>query len=356
MSRIAGRTTRPLSHARLAVGLVLLLAGCIQIEVTVRLGEDGSATITERLRVSKYLLDLDAQQKDKAASFTALLGKPDALRRMKQMGKGVRLMSHTVGPAAGGSHESVVVYKADGLNGLVYMSPLLAVKDYPGMNRIQFAVEPIVKSSYYNIGRAGQVRVRVLGLTRSGKRIDGVHGPRRKRGAPAPVEPSPEELQAYRNIAPIFRDVLKDFFVRLRFETYCPIEQFLPGMRGRMANVRHVDLISFSDKDLDRFGVKCVNNEEIMLDVVRRDLGSEDVFNTVRGFAGNATVPVLLTAGSGRFWSDRRNLWIHFRPSRPLFKKLFEGKKLDFARGRGKTNIRPAVFKEIGWQGDTKKK
>ena len=335
------------------MGLALLLAGCIQIDVTVRLETDGGATITERLRISKYLLDLDAQQKDKAQSFTALLSKSDAVRRMKQMGEGLRLVSHGVRPAEGGSKESIAVYKIADLNGLVYASPLLAVRDYPGMNRVAFRLEPVLKSTRYGTGRAGQVRVRVLGLTRSGKRIDGVSGPRRKRGEPEPDAATPAELQAYRDIVPIFRDVMKGFLVRLRFETYCPIEQFLPGMRGRMANVRHVDLLSFSDQDLDRFGGRCVDNQEIMLDVVRRDLGSGDIFATARAFAGNATVPVFLTCGSGRFWSDRRNLWIHFRPSRPLFKKLFEGKKLDFAR-QGRPNIRPATFREIGWHEDKK--
>jgi hypothetical protein len=341
------------TSGRLAFLILPALAGCLQIDTKVKLEVDGSATITERLRISKYLLDLDAQRKDEGGSFAALLSRQDAERRMKQMGKGLRLVSHKVRPAEGGSKESVTVYEIADLNDLVYASPLLAVQDYPAMNRIVFRVEPVLKSHRYNIGRAGQVRVRVLALTKSGKRIDSVRGPRRKKDEPGPESPAPQDLQAYRDVAPIFRDVMKGFFVRLRFETYATIEQFLPGMRGRMANVRHVDLISFSDEDLDRFGGTCLNNEEIMLDLVRRELSSEDIVATARAFPGNATVPVFLPVGSGRFWSDRRNLWLHFRPSRPLFKKLFAGKELNFARSRG-TDIRPARFEEIGWQGEKK--
>ncbi|MFO7900603.1 MAG: hypothetical protein R6V58_16270 [Planctomycetota bacterium] len=333
----------------LAAGL-LILAGCIQIDTTIKLERDGSATVTERLHVSKVLLDLDGQRGGKTESFAALLSRKDALRRMKKMGTGIRLVDHEVRPAEGGARESVAVYKIDDLNDLVYMSPLLAVREYPGMNRVAFKLEPILKSSRYNIGRAGQVRVRVLGLTRSGKTVDGIRGPRRKHGEPAPIGPSPRELQAYRDVAPIFRDVLKDFFVRLRFETYCPVEQALFGMRGRMANVRHVDLISFSADDLDRFGGKCVDNQEIMIDVLRRDLGSEDVFATARAFPGNATVPVFLTIGSERYWNDRKNLWIHFKPSRELFDAFFKGKMLDHSARRQES--RRAKFSEIGWQGD----
>jgi hypothetical protein len=337
------------ARTHILIGLALLLAGCIQIDTKVKLHEDGSATITERLRVSKYLLDLDGQQKDVAKSFKVLLGKADALRRMKEMGKGVRLVSHAVRAAAGGSWESVAVYKIADLNNLVYASPLLAVQDYPGMNRVAFKVGPVLKSSRYNIGTAGQVRVKVLAMTGSGKLVDGVRGPKGKSAGPGPT---PRDLQAFRDIAPIFRDVMKDFMVRLRFETYCTVEQSLFGMRGRMANVRYVDLLSFSGKDLDRFGGKCIDNEEIMLDVVRRDLGSEDIVATARAFSGNATVPVFLTMGSGRFWNDRRNLWIHFRPSRPLFDKFFKGKALDHSARRRPS--RPAKFSEIGWQENKK--
>jgi hypothetical protein len=119
-----------------------------------------------------------------------------------------------------------------------------------------------------------------------------------------------------------------------------------------MANVRYVDLISFTDRDLDRFGARFVENEEIMLDLVRRELGSKSIFETVSGAQHNATVPVFLPIGSGAGswnygWSNR--IYIHFKPSRALFDRLFAGKQINVARG--KKDLRPATFEEIGWTG-----
>ena len=67
----------------LATGLLLLLAaGCLQIETHMKLHEDGSATITERLQFSKNLLDLSA--KDGPAKGIAALFTRDAASGKKK--------------------------------------------------------------------------------------------------------------------------------------------------------------------------------------------------------------------------------------------------------------------------------
>ena len=48
-------------RALLAAILASAASGCLQIETRIKLHEDGSATITERLQFSKRLLDQSAQ-------------------------------------------------------------------------------------------------------------------------------------------------------------------------------------------------------------------------------------------------------------------------------------------------------
>ncbi|MFO7898187.1 MAG: hypothetical protein R6V58_03900 [Planctomycetota bacterium] len=153
----AGRRSIP---ARVPLGLAALLAalsGCLQIDTHIKLYEDGSATVTEKLRFSKRLLDLEAKQ---AADLrlSSLLTRKAALDRMKHMGKGIELVSHKIHDVEKGARESLAVFRIADLNDFRYVSPFLAYVDYPKNNVIRAKLYPLYKSENY-VGVAGQMAV-----------------------------------------------------------------------------------------------------------------------------------------------------------------------------------------------------
>jgi hypothetical protein len=321
----------------------LLAAGCLQIDTHIKLHEDGSATITETLRFSRRLLDLE--DKTGKGSLTALLEKPAALERMKHMGKGVRLVSHEVRDAERGARESVAVYKIQNLNEFRYASPFPSYADYATNNVIRAKLYPLYKSEGY-VGTAGEMAV-VFWPTRRPQKQSGP-----KKGEPPPRRPAPLDQQPFRQLGPVFRDILEGFRLRLRFESYAPLRATGFGHRGGKAGVHHCDLIDFSWEDLDNHGGKFLANEEIMVDLLRWELGSQDIVNHTKGFVGNTTLPVYLPWGSPHCpW--RGSSGIFFRPSRALFDRHFKGKKLDYSRWRKSPDKKlvPARFERIGYKG-----
>jgi len=329
---------------RLVLGVLgLLAAGCLQIDTRIVLHEDGSATITEKLRFSKRLLDLQ----DKAGGklhLSALLEKAAALERMKHMGKGIRLVSHKVHEVEKGALESVAVFHIRDLNDFRYVSPFPSYVDYSKNNVIRCRLYPLYKSESY-VGTAGEMAVLFWPLKNPQR--EG----RPAKGKPLPKGPSPRELQAYRELRPVFRDILQDFKLRLTFESYAPIRATGFGHRGRKAGVNYVDLIDFSYDDLDNHGGPFLGNEEIMIDLLRWQLGSANIVNHTRGFAGNLTLPVYLPWGS-KYCPWRGSSGIFFKPSLALFNRYFKGRKLDYSRWRAspKSKHVPARFDRIGYK------
>ena len=317
------------------------LAGCLELDLRVKLHTDGSATVTEKLRFSRRLLDLGGRQ-NAALQLAPLLERPAILERMKRMGTGLKLLSHKVVDAEKGARESVAVFRVEDVRELQYVSPFFAYADYAQNNVIKVHMRPLYKSRGY-VGSAGQMEL-AFRPVKSPK-----DHPRPNKDAPPPKGPSPREVQILRDLQPVFRDLLSEFKLRLTFECYGPISATGFGWRDRRAGTNIVDMIHVSDRDLDVYGHGFFDNEEIMLDLLRGQLGSRNVCNAVRHFQDNKTVPLFLPFGSAhRWWYP--NDGIFFRPSRKLFDKYFKGKKLDFDRWRstGK-NIRPARFEKIGF-------
>ena len=333
---------RPLLVVLVLLAAGCLQAGCLQIDTRIVLHEDGSATVTEKVRFSKRLLDLQDKPGGKL-SLSALLEKAAALKRMKHMGKGIRLVSHKVHEAEKGARESVAVFHIRDLNEFRYVSPFPSYVDYSKNNVIRCRLYPLYKSESY-VGSAGEMAVLFWPLKRPQREA----GP--EKGKPRPKGPSPRDLQAYRELRPVFRDILEDFKLRLTFESYAPIRATGFGHRGRKAGVNYVDLIDFSHDDLDNYGGLFLQNEEIMIDLLRWELGSADVVNHTRGFAGNLTLPVYLPWGS-KYCPWRGSSGIFFKPSLALFNRHFKGKKLDYSRWRATPENKhvPARFGRIGY-------
>jgi len=319
-----------------AVLVLLATAGCLQIDTRVKVHEDGSVTITERVQLSRRLLDLSRMQKEGKALDT-YLGKEHVLKRVAEMGKGATLVRHEVRSAEQGSRECVSVIKIPDLNNLRYVSPFLANYDYPKHPVLRFKLAPCYKTPHYGLW-PGQMYVQVWPETRG-------RAPRRSGDGESPPPPTPADLQVYRDLRPVFRDMLQGARVRLVVESYAPI-----GMargyyyyRGQRAATREYDLIDFSSKDFDRYGYDFLSNEEIMLELLRFQLSGGDLMETIKPHPNNLTVPVYHTSGIPQ---------ITFRPSRTLFDRHFKGKTLHFNKKNGGPRI--ANYKEIGLQAEKK--
>lgn len=322
--------------------LALSLSGCFELDTRIKVNPDGGATITEKLRFSQQLLDLGSKETG-TLRIADLLTREAVLERMKHMGKGVRLTSHTIRDGENGARESMAVFQVDDINDFQYASPFLSYTDYKENSIIRCQMVPLLKSRNY-AGQAGDMAIAFRPL----KPPRGEVKP--KEGIPQPPGPSPRELQVLRQVQPIFADLLKGFKLRLTFESFSPISITGFGWRDRRAGTHIVDLLHVTDRDLDRHGVRVLENEEILLDLLRGRFGSENIADTVKHFQDNHTVPLYLPWGSMHApW--RQSDEICFKPSRQLFDKHFAGKMLDFDRWQstGK-NIRPAKFEEVGWQ------
>jgi hypothetical protein len=323
-----------------AAGLLILATGCLQVDTVIKLHEDGSATITERLQFSRALLDLEKNQ-GADLRLGPLLEKSGALERMKHMGKGVRLVSHKVQEGKNGARESIAVFRVDDLNSFRYVSPFAAYTDYAKNNVVAVRCQPVYKSSGSRGSTAGQMAVDLRPLR---------HPQREDRNKPAKGL-TPRELQAWRELRHVVRDLLQGFKVRLRFECYAPIASTGFGLRGQRAGTRHVDLVNFSHTDLDRHGREFLRGEETMAELARLWLSGPNIAaNTHEVFVENRTVPVFLVYGS-RHCPHNHGTGIYFAPSRALFDRHFKGKKLDYARGRPSPPEKhvPATFKRIGY-------
>lgn len=331
------------AKALLAAVAVLGCAGCMQLETRVKLNEDGSATITERLRFSKRLLDLDADRAEGDLRLSQMLSEAGAKKRMERMGKGIALVKHEVHEAEGGAQESITEYRIPALVDFRYMSPFLAYKDYQENNAIRFTIEPILQNPHNMC--VGELRLEV-GTEKPGQRE---YAP--EAGQPVPKGPSPREQQAFRDVSPVIRDMLADFRIRLVFESYCTPSYVGFQRSGRNDGSKEVELINFSDANLDRFGGKFLENEEIMLALVQWDLRNKEVVDHVRDWTGNQTLPVYLPWGSQHMWNTK-GPQIIVRPSRDLFTKFVAGKTHRFARKVGndlKYDERTVAFEDVGY-------
>jgi hypothetical protein len=319
---IAGRggPSRWVAMGLLLCGLAAGGPGCLQIETHVKLNEDGSARVTERMFFSERLLDLAG---DRRGELAALLGKERLLERMKLMGEGLTLAGHETREGGDGWMESVAMIDVADLNKFRYVSPWLAYGDYASNSAVRARLTPQYKSQPYAGGAAGSMSVRF------------VHE-KPAQGGGAPKTLTPQEQQAYRDLAPAIRDMLRGLRLRFTFEAYAPVGGAIGGR-----------LLDVSDANLDQMSQAFFENEEIMLELLRLDFGGPNVAANV---CRNATLPAFLPLGSrAMWWIGSDNLW--FPPSRPLFDRYFQGKKLDYAQWQPSPPEKhvEALYEKIGW-------
>lgn len=317
----------------------LSTVGCFELETTITMRRDGGATVTERVRFSQRLLDFDAIQ-DGKIKVADLLSKAAVLDRMKHMGKGITLKSHEIKDAKNGAREAVSVFEIDDISELRYASPFLAYLDYADNNIVKVNVEPALISNSSGRWRAGTMTVWLQPLTTPKRDFN----PRE--GDPPRKQPSPLELQKIRQVQPIFKEMMKGLKVKLTFKSYAPLRQVNFGYRGRRSGDDHCDWINFSSGNSDKYGVNILENEEVLLELLRGKAGGKNIVEHVAGFANNRTVPVFLGYGSRHGYISGER--ISFPPSKTLFDRHFAGKMLTFVFEKGPNRTRPASFEEVG--------
>lgn len=320
--------TRLLALASVFV-LLSSVAGCFEIDTRLKINEDGSATITETVRFSERLLDLDRTRE--GVKIASLLSKEAVLERVKRMGEGIELVSHVVQEGPQASRESVAVFHIADLAQFRYVSPFFGFLDYADNNMLKAEVEPLMESTWWG-RRAGEM----------GVRFSHMRQPRQKQppreGEPLPPGPAPSEVQIFRDLQPVFRDMADGMRIRFTIECYAPL-RVRHGLRNGRAGTKEFDLIDFSSEQMDQYGYEFLSNEEVMLELLRGELNGPNLNENVKDHVNNFTVPIIRPTGADEIW---------FRPSRPLFERHFAGKRIKMQRGRDVREV-PARWEEIGY-------
>ena len=309
------------------VTLILLATGCMQIHTHIKLNKDGSARITEKVLFSKTLLDL--ARKDKDIDLASLLEKQAFLDRMKHMGKGISLKEHSIRKADKGAREAVAVFTIPDFADFRYVSPFILHKNYKQETVIKVEISPVRKASYMG-ENPGEISIQFIPVTTQQKAAEQTDGKKK------PATMTPFEQQIFRQLKPVFRDMLKGMKFKLSFESYTTIRTSFPwrgfAMEGKN---KHYDLIDISDEDLDTSGSPFLENEEVMLDLLQWKIDTDTLANSLKGWQYNTTLPILAEQG-GAVW---------FKPSRPLFDKYIKGVKLEI-RGKAQT----VTFEQVGYK------
>ena len=297
--------------------LLLLCAGCLQIDTTVRLNADGSATVTERVNFSRRLITASGGGPNGIERF---LTKEAALARMKHMGEGVTLVRHEVRDGAKASREAVTVFRSPDFRKYQYVSPFLAAGH---AHTLGFGLSP-----YFSYRYTGEWPGAVIVTAGSGKSTQSGENPK---PIELPKGANPRNAQVYRDLAPLFAEMMKDFQLRLRVQAYTG---------------QSLLLIDVSDDDVDQYGYAITENEEVMSELLQWHLGGDGrrpgygrfLTAALKGMGSNRTLP---------FFRQRSSARILIRPSQAMFDRYFKGKTLDYGKRGGKQK---ADFSKIGWK------
>lgn len=308
------------------VSLLLMAGGCLQLEVDIALQPDGSAIVTERLQFSQALLDLEDA---KAPRLAPLLTRQAAEARMKFMGEGVTLREHNTRQGERASRESVTVFMVADLDKFTYVTPFLPPDGGEELLALTTRFHAPLRdgSSWEHL--AGWLGVNFSPVNQRGRR-------RPPATQPDPP-PTPAELQIVRELRPVMADLMSSFRLKMTFTSYAPVLRSSFGWRGSRTGTNVVDLIDFApDQNNDMHGMPWLDNEEIMLDMLRWRWDSPVLAAHLQGWASNPTLPAVHRQGQ-----------VYFKPARPLFDRFFAGKTLTHHR----TGETPARFEVIGYSG-----
>lgn len=325
--------SRGLRRAICAFGLaaLILLSGCIQLETRVKLNEDGSAIVTERIRFTRRLLERSG---DEGGQFdiAGLLTREAAQERAKRLGEGVEVVRHEARRVTKGGREAVIVYRAADINKLRYANPFIRHPDYRNGTEVGFEIDVVKRGSYLG-DVPGELRLRIMPTSVKEGTVTAVEEKARKHPRTAPAR-----LQQLRRLQPVIRDLVRDLKVKFTFESYAPVRCSF-AMRGfeLEGTIKEVDLLDIDHRNLDRRGANFFANEEALLDLMRWRLDSPTIRAELKNANVNKTLPILMSR-AGAIW---------FKPSRALYDRHVKNVKLDFGAEGG---LRTVGFDEVGYR------
>ena len=310
----------PLARAVLLAAAALLTAGCSRLDVRIKLNADGSATIIERMTFSRTQLEQEVSLPG-GPRLKDFLTKGRALKRAERMGAGCKLVRHQVRKTADAGMEATAVYTIPDINDLRYLPPFFAAPAQPA-SALRIEVGPSYAPRHASPDRPGHMYVQ-FSMQQAGKK-PGAAAPAR-----AAVKATPAELQALRELAPVAKDLLKDSRIRITFEAY---DTFWYGsyqyfykltVPGTQSPTNKYYLINCSGADLDALGKNILDNQEVMLELLRGDYAGESIERHAgwgRG-RGNPRAPTFYAPDLT--WRTCR---LRFAPSDYHRKKYFDGK------------------------------
>ena len=330
------------------ISLIFFVAftGCMEIESRIILQVDGSAIIKETVRIHKELLDFtDNEGKSLVMPY---LEKSACEERAKLFGEGTVLTSHAIKNLNGGVKVLEAEYKIPDINNLYVINPYLGYTNYKEMGRAKLSFKPQFKSDAYSGAHAGEMGLVVV------TEKPGAGQPRIQKGEPNLKMPSPVILQKYRNLQPIFKDLMKEFKVTVSFQCYASLHTCF-GLRNVSAKPRSCELFSFSGADYDNTGGMLLDNDEIMHELLRQKFWDKNFARAVQDFPNNATVPVVSDSGSPYAgYKNSAAVGMYFPPTKAMFDKYFVGKKLDYSQwapSKPEACV-DALFEKIGFDPD----
>jgi len=311
-------------HRTLAgiLAAMLLAGGCSQLDVRIRLHADGSARITERVKFSRTQLEQEAGL-GHGPRLKDFLTKARAEGRARRMGAGCKVVGHEFRKTADAGIESVAEYAIADINDLRYLPPMFAAPRQP-RSALRIEVGPCYATRHATPDFPGQMYVQFSMVpTKSGPARPG------KAGAAKAAPATPAGQQALRELIPVARELLKAGRVRITFEAYGNLTggtyPYVRGLTkpGTRSPTNEYAVIDCSGSDLDAQGKGILDNEEVMLELLRGDWAGANIRAHADWQRARADprAPTFYTPDM-----DWQNCRLTFKPSEFHYRKYFDGK------------------------------
>ncbi|MCX7803874.1 MAG: hypothetical protein N3A38_01660 [Planctomycetota bacterium] len=241
-----------------AVGIAVASAGCIKVECTVRIEEDGSGRVTETVKFSPKLLRLAANLEGGKGAETAgvLLSEQRVRERAALMGEGVSVESCRIEDTADGGRQVAAVYAFRDINRLKLCMFPLGKGWESGHITFQYVAERNPKGHFFHLNYAFEHWRRSGGPPTTGE----------SKGRPfLPI--SETELQKVRRLLPVFKDMIEGFTLKVKVEIYD---------REKWASVTKGIHPSFWGYDSPLLDVNRSGGRAVILDIRDSDLMDND--------------------------------------------------------------------------------
>ena len=288
------------------ISVLLVSSGCVHVDITVALHDrDFGATVTERLRITRTLKQMCSTAADRK-KVMSYLTEEAAMQRLKSMGKGVTLKSHTKKDLPDGSSESICIYTVSNINNLIITNPYV-YRDPASRYRFSVWVDHKRGKRDTSYGKAAIQLKRVKHVKRSGS---GKH-----------KAVTPLDKQLLRELQPVFADMVSDLYISLQVTVPTRFigHHYDSQIRGIRGAPKKMKLFSVSGKDMDMSGKGFFENQEIMIKLFQMDLDNSLIQHHAANFTRNYRTPVLRSGRhQHRFW---------YYPTTYMINTYFGGKK-----------------------------